>query len=94
MNSLSSPPPGSNLREEKEWKQIPARQGGHPPSRPSLAPQVHNRFEALELEGGVSETVEGGLPVRLRRVKWSTPCLTTASTHKDRRVVVIGDFLL
>jgi len=54
VSSLSSPPPSSNLREEEEWKQVPARQGGHPPSQPSSAPQVplHNRFE----------TVEGGPP--------------------------------
>ena len=55
VSSLSSPPPSSNLREEEEWKQVPAQRGGHPPSQPSSAPQVplHNRFEALGLEGGV-----------------------------------------
>ena len=31
VSSLSSPPPSSNLREEEEWKQILARQVGHPP---------------------------------------------------------------
>lgn len=55
---------------------------------------LHNRFEALELEGEVNKTVEGGPPVRLPRVKRSTPRLTTASTRKDRRIVVIGDSLL
>ena len=64
VSSRSFPPPSGNLREEEEWKQVPAQRGGHPPSRPSSAPRVplHNRFEALELEGGVSETVEGGPP--------------------------------
>jgi len=55
---------------------------------------LRNRFEALELEGGVSETVEGDPPMRLPQVKRSTPRLTTASTRKDKRVVVIGDSLL
>ena len=55
---------------------------------------LRNRFEALELGGGVSETVEGGPPVTLLRVRWSTPRFTTASTRKDRRVFVIGDSLL
>ena len=96
VSSLSSPPPSRNLRGEEVWKQIPAQRGGHPPSRPSSAPQVplHSRFEVLELEGGVSETVEGCPPMRLPWVKQSTPHLTTASTRKDRRVVVIGDSLL
>ena len=85
-----------NLREEEEWKRIPARRSGRPPSRPSSAPQVplQNRFEALNLEGEVSEGVEGGPPVRLPRAKRSTPRLKTASARKDRRVVVIGDSLL
>ena len=93
VNPLSSPPPSNNLRKEEEWKQILAWQSGHPPSQPSSAPQVPlcNRFEALELK---REGVEGGLSMRLPRVKRSIPRLKTASTQKDRRVVVIDDSLL
>lgn len=93
---LSSLPPNSNLRREEEWKRVPARRRGHPPSRPSPAPQVplRNRFEALEVEGGTSESAETGSPVRLPQAKRSPPTLKTASTRKDRRVIVIGDSLL
>ena len=42
----------------------------------------------------VDEGVVGGPPARLSWVKQSTPCLKTASTQKDRRVVVIGNSLL
>ena len=55
---------------------------------------LHNRFEALKLDGGVSETVEGCPPMRLPWVKQSTPHLMTVSTQKDGRGVVIGDSLL
>lgn len=93
---LSSLPPSSNLRREEEWKRVPARRKGHPPSRPSPAPQVplRNRFEALELEGGTSESMETGAPMRLPQVKRSPRSLKTASTRKDRRVIVVGDSLL
>ncbi|XP_031408827.1 transcription factor SOX-5-like [Meleagris gallopavo] len=93
LSLLSSPSLSNSLRKEKQWKQIPAWRSGHPPSRPSLAPQVPQCNE-FELEGKVNEGVEGGPPVRLPRVKQSTLCLKTASTQKDRRVVVIGDSLL
>ena len=55
---------------------------------------LQNRFEALELEREVKEGMEGGPPMRLPQVKWSTPHFKTASTRKDRRVVVIGNSLL
>ena len=34
------------------------------------------------------------LPRRIPRARRSTPCLKTASTKKDRRVIVVGDSLL
>ena len=51
------------------------------PIPPSSAPQVplHNRFETLELEGEVSEGVEGGPPLRLPWVKWLTQALRLPS---------------
>ena len=55
---------------------------------------LQNRFEALELEREVTEGVEGGPPIRLTRVKRLSSHLKTASTLKDRRVVVIDDSLL
>lgn len=59
-------------------------------------PQVtlHNRFEALKLEGEESGDAMEGLPRRLYRVKWLTPCLKTASAKKERKIIVIGDSLL
>ena len=42
----------------------------------------------------VSEGVVGGPPVRLSRLKQLTPSLETASTQKERSVVVIGYSLL
>ena len=65
------------------------------PSLPISPSQVllHNRFDALELEGQVSEgTVEG--PLRRLWARRSTPCHKTASTKKERRVIVIGISLL
>jgi len=49
---------------------------------------LHNRFDALELQGAVSDKVVEGTPVRQL-----TLLLKTASS-KDRRVTVIGNSLL
>jgi len=42
----------------------------------------------------VSEDVVGGPPVRLSRVRRSTPHLKAVSAKKGRRVIVIGSSLL
>ncbi|XP_021244117.1 uncharacterized protein LOC110394532 [Numida meleagris] len=49
---------------------------------------LHTRFEALELEGQVSEEAVEGTPRTLPRAKQSTRPLKTASIKKERR----GDF--
>ena len=53
---------GDSLREEEEWKQVQDQSQGQPPSQPASVLQVplHNRFEALELEGEVNADVVGG----------------------------------
>jgi len=43
-------------------------------------------FEALELEGEVSEGAVEGPPMRLSRAKQLTPCLKTSSAKKEKRV--------
>lgn len=80
----------------KEWKQVPDQHHRQPPFKPTLVPQVPlcNRFEVLKLKGEISEDVVGGPPLRLSRVRQSSPCLKTTSAKKDRRVVIIGDFWL
>lgn len=87
---------GDNLREEEDWKWDPAQNHRQPPSWPTSVPQVplHNRFEALELEGEVSEVAVGGPPLRLPRMRQSAPYLETASAKKDRRAIVVGNSLL
>ena len=61
-----------------------------------MVPQVslHNRFDALKPEGEVSEDEVGGLPPSLSKVRRSAPCLKTASSRKERSVIVIGGSLL
>ena len=51
-------------------------------------------FEILHLEGGVSEDAVEGPPRRLSRMRWLTPCLKTAFTKKDKRIIVILKSLL
>ena len=55
-------------------------------SLPTSVAQVplHNRFEALELEGEVSEEEMEGASVTLPGARQLTPCLKTASAKKDR----------
>ena len=85
-----------NLRGEEKWQQVPARQCRRPPSQPTSVPQVPlcNRFEALKPEGEVSEDEVGGLPPSVSKLRQPAPCLKTASSRKERRVIVIGDFPL
>lgn len=84
------------MGEEEEWKQVPAKQCRQHPSRPTSVPQVPlcNRFEALEPEREVSEDAGGDLPAMLPKVRQLTPHLKSASTRKDRTVIVIGSSLL
>ncbi|XP_066858120.1 uncharacterized protein [Anser cygnoides] len=86
---------GVDLGYEEEWKRVPAWRCRQRPSllaSPSQVP-VHNRFEALELERPVGEDVFKSPPRRLPRARKSTPCLKTAFTKKERRVIVVGDSL-
>ena len=55
---------------------------------------LRNRFEALEPERPVGEEEVESLPMRMPKARKSTPRLRTASTKKDRRVIVVGDSLL
>ena len=57
---------------------------------------LSNRYGALEYEGLATEDVgEGEAPSRgLPRMSQTAPRITTASTKKKRRVIVIGDSLL
>lgn len=49
---------------------------------------LHNRFDALELQGAVSDKVVEGTPVR------QLTLLLKNASSKDRRVTVIGNSLL
>ena len=66
------------------------------PTPTTTVPQVslHNRFDALKPEGEVSEDKVGRLPPSVTKVRRSAPCLKTASSKKERRVIVVGDSLL
>ena len=87
---------GGALGGEEEWKQVAARCHRELPSLPALPSQVplHNRFEALELERLVGEDKVKSLPRRMPRARNLTPRLKTASTKKERRVIVVGDSVL
>ena len=54
---------------------------------------IGNRFDALKLEGEVSEDEVGRLPPSVFKVRRSAPRLKTASSRKER-VIVVGDSLL
>ena len=87
---------GGDLRVEEEWRQVPARPRRRCPPLPVPPSQVplNNRFEALELERPVGEDEVGSLPRRMPEVRKLTPRLRTASTKKERRVIVVGGSLL
>jgi len=55
---------------------------------------LRNRYGALESEGQANEDVGEGPSGGLPRTSQSASCVTTASTKKKRRVIVIGDSLL
>ena len=85
-----------SLRGEEEWQQVSAWRRRQPLSRPTSVPLVPlcNRYEALKPEGVVSDDDVGALPPSLPKVRRSAPRLKTASSKKERRVIVVGDSLL
>jgi len=87
-----------DLKDSEGWKQVPARGNKRTAPQPVPPSQVplHNRYEALELEGlgdvdvGESPSVQERLP----KAGQSAPRSATVSVRKKRRAVVIGDSLL
>jgi len=51
-------------------------------------------FETLDLERDVVEDAVEAAPRRLPRVKESTAWLNIPSTKKERRIIIVGSFLL
>lgn len=90
---------GSSLKERSEQKQVRAQGGRQTPSLPtspySQVP-LYNRFEGLDVEGQSMDDVDDGPPTPevLPRSERPTPCITTNSMRKKRRVIVVGDSLL
>ena len=87
-----------DLKDSEGWKQVPVwgnKWTTPQPVPPSQVP-LHNRYEALELEGlgdvdvGESPSVQERLP----KAGQSAPRSATVSVRKKRRAVVIGDSLL
>ncbi|XP_068521222.1 uncharacterized protein [Anas acuta] len=87
---------GGDLGVEGEWRQVPARHGRRCPPLPAPPSRVplQNRFEALEIERPATEEEVESVPRRMPRARRSTPRLRTASTKKERRVIVVGDSVL
>jgi len=85
-----------DLRGRGEWKWVPARGGKRIPSRPLSPPQLplSNRYGALECEAQANEDVGEAPSTGLPRMCQTAPRITTASAKKNRRVIVVGDFLL
>ncbi len=78
-----------NLKDSKGWKEVPVwgnKQTAPQPVPPSQVP-LHNRYEALELDGlgavdvGESPSVQERLP----KASQSAPRFATASVRKKRR---------
>ena len=67
-----------------------------PPCLPSplLQLPLSNRFQMLKIEGKVSGKVMGELSKKEPKVRWSPPCLETASVRKEGRVIMVGNSLL
>jgi len=84
---------GEDLGDREERKQVSA---WHHRQTLSSIPWVLlcNRFEALELEGEMSEDAVEGPPRSLSTARQSTPCLKTTSTKKEKRVIFVGDYFL
>ncbi|XP_042671795.1 uncharacterized protein LOC122158835 [Centrocercus urophasianus] len=86
-----------SLREDEEWQLVSSQRRRQPPSsRPTSVPLIPlcNRYETLKPEGVVTDDNVGALPPSLPKVRRSAPRLKTASSKKERRVVVVGDSLL
>ena len=90
---------GGDLRDEGDWKQVPAQGGkkilSQPPS-PSMVP-LHNRFGVLELlnedmekENETNNEEDQGPP----RPGHSRKGIKTSSERNPRRVIVVGDSIL
>ena len=86
-----------DLKDSEGWKQVPGwgnKWTTPQPVPPSQVP-LHNRYEALQLEGlGAVEIGESpSVQERLPKASQSAPCFAT-SVRKKRKAVVIGDSLL
>jgi len=82
-------------KHEEGWKRVPVWHCGQPSSLPISLQQapLHNRFQALDVEGEVGEDVAEGPSMRSNRKRQLTPRLKTASDKKETRVIVIHDSL-
>ena len=80
---------GRDLKGSSEWKQV-LRQG----SRRTLSLPTM-RYEALAVEDWSVDDVgvNPSAPEELWRTARPTPCITTTSKRKKRRVIVVGDSL-
>ncbi|XP_048824010.1 uncharacterized protein LOC125703493 [Lagopus muta] len=86
----------ADLGGEEEWQHVPPQRRRRRPPRPTSVPQVplSNRFETLELEGEEAENKVVEQPLSFAKERRSAPRLKTASSGKERRVIVVGDSLL
>jgi len=57
---------------------------------------LHNRYEALAVEDQSVDDmdVNPSAPEEMWRTERPTPCITTTSTTKKRRVILVGDSFL
>jgi len=87
-----------DLKDSEGWKQVPVwgnKRTVPQPVPPSQVP-LHNRCEALELEGlgDVDAGESPSMQERLPNASQSAPRFATTSDRKKRRAVIIGDSLL
>ncbi|KFR02209.1 hypothetical protein Y956_05133, partial [Nipponia nippon] len=86
---------GGDPRDGGGWMQIPAQRSRRILSRPTSPPQVplHNRYEALELEGQEDEDTDSDPSKGMTGGNQSAPRIKPATGKKKRRVIVIGNSL-
>ena len=87
-----------DLKDSQGWEEVPVwgnKRTATQPVPPSQVP-LHNRYEALELEGqGDVDVGEGpSMQERLPGANQTAPHIFTTSIRKKRRAVTIGDSLL
>ena len=87
-----------DLKDSEGWKQVPVwgnKRTVPQPVPPSQVP-LHNRCEALELEGlgDVDAGESPSMQERLPNASQSAPRFATTSDRKKRRAVIIRDSLL